>query len=188
MCGSLQRGRSKLVVERKDLCLLTTYARRTGCTSKRRGVLVPLGHYVGSDCSRDKHVRITQLSESSIAGCCRTAIGISAIYILSALYKLTHSCTFLPLRYCRFRPAPHYHRLLRFLDSTTHPISVVFVVLFMDNAFPIDSYSARSFERPILLRSRVFDGCLISFVRWQRHEPKTRCAMQGGKLTTDEVA
>jgi transcription initiation factor TFIID subunit 11 len=40
----------------KRLCPLTTYARRTGCTSRRRGVLAPLGHYVGGDCSCDKHV------------------------------------------------------------------------------------------------------------------------------------
>lgn len=41
-------------VETKDRCLRTTYGRRIGCISKRRGVSARRGHYAANGSSRDK--------------------------------------------------------------------------------------------------------------------------------------
>jgi hypothetical protein len=85
----------------KRLCPLTTYARRTGCTSRRRGVLAPLGHYVGvhaistygHEALRIAHCSLLQNRQSAPPG-----------PNSSALYKLLHS----PLT-LRFASADFFH-------------------------------------------------------------------------------
>ena len=116
-------------------------------------MLAPLGHYVGSGSSHDKHVATKHFV--SVVYCplqadaepCLMSVSSTCSKLVGTVQTPAPSPRASPVQICLIplsaEEFPHHHRLLRVL-VVQHISSCSSFVLFMDMPFPIVNYSARS--------------------------------------------